>query len=256
MSVSQVKKRFAEMESYLGRDKEALRRLKLLKDDVNVLRTSLAAAEEKAVEAEAVKEAARKRADDAEAEADAMRLDNQKMRDVHRCMEAKLRNVEFQALRQEADESDLDEYDDTVPTGDGVEAKKLMKALRRQLPQCPQLTAKESARHCPAFIRQGFSRGWSHRDIWTIGASVAIIAAHEGGVTIIDPIGTDFGGKDKKITEGMGGAFMRWFMKNFKGRDPSLPKPQVYFGSRGAPAELIEPERLEELATVGPEPSK
>lgn len=66
MSVSQVKKRFAEMESYLGRDKEALRRLKLLKDDVNVLRTSLAAAEERVAEAEAVKDAARKRADEAE----------------------------------------------------------------------------------------------------------------------------------------------------------------------------------------------
>jgi len=75
MSVSQVKKRFAEMESYLGRDKEALRRLKLLKDDVNVLRTSLAAAEEKAVEAEAVKEAARKRADEAELQVHALKAE-------------------------------------------------------------------------------------------------------------------------------------------------------------------------------------
>jgi hypothetical protein len=68
MSVSQVKKRFSEFESYLGRDKEALRRLKLLKDDVNVLRTSLAAAEEKAELAEVVKNAARERADAAEME--------------------------------------------------------------------------------------------------------------------------------------------------------------------------------------------
>lgn len=66
MSVAQVKKRFGEIESYLGRDKEAVRRLKLLKDDVNVLRTSLAAAEKKAEEAEVAKELARKRADDAE----------------------------------------------------------------------------------------------------------------------------------------------------------------------------------------------
>ena len=248
MSVSQVKKRFAEMESYLGRDKEALRRLKLLKDDVNVLRTSLAAAEEKAAEAEAVKEAARKRADDAESEANAMRLDNQKMRDVFMCMEAKLRDLESKAFPQDADDSDID---DTVSTGDGVQAKKLMKALRRRLPQCPQLTAKNSERHCPAFIRQGFSKGWSHGDIWTLGASVAIIAAHEGGVTIIDPEGADFGGNDKKITEGMGGAFIRWFMKNFKDRDPSVPKPRVYFGDRGRPAELIETKREEEPATIG-----
>jgi hypothetical protein len=46
MSVSQVKKRFSEFESFLKKDKEGLRRLKLLKDDVNVLRTSLATAEE------------------------------------------------------------------------------------------------------------------------------------------------------------------------------------------------------------------
>ena len=46
MSVAQVKKRFSEFESYLRSDKEGQRRLKLLKDDVNVLRTSLATAEE------------------------------------------------------------------------------------------------------------------------------------------------------------------------------------------------------------------
>lgn len=68
MSVSQVKKRFSEMESYLRGDKEGLRRLKLLKDDVNVLRTSLAAAEEKAEQCEVVKDAARDRADKAESE--------------------------------------------------------------------------------------------------------------------------------------------------------------------------------------------
>ena len=79
MSVSQVKKRFGELESYLGRDKEALRRLKLLKDDVNVLRTSLAAAEAKAAEAESVKDAARKRADDAEMQVIALKSEIERL---------------------------------------------------------------------------------------------------------------------------------------------------------------------------------
>ena len=75
MSVAQVKKRFSEFESYLHSDKEGQRRLKLLKDDVNVLRTSLATAEEHVAIADATKLAARDRADAAEAEVAALKLE-------------------------------------------------------------------------------------------------------------------------------------------------------------------------------------
>lgn len=242
MSVAQVKKRFGEMESYLGRDREALRRLKLLKDDVNVLRTSLAAAEEKAEQAEVVKNAARGRADEAELRAKEAESKIKMLEDRLVALSSKVRLHE--AISQKEGDSDPDECDQTGVNNDDAEAKKLMKALRRRLPQCPLLTSKQSERHCPAFIRQAFSKGWSHQDIWILGASVAVIAAHEGGVTIVDPVGTDFGGSDKKITEGMGGAFMRWFMRNFKQTDPSVRKRTVFFGN-SRPAELIDPNKAE-----------
>ena len=87
MSVSQVKKRFGEFESYLRGDKEGLRRLKLLKDDVNVLRTSLATAEENAEQCEVVKDAARDRADKAEAEAIELKRETERLNQKNESIE-------------------------------------------------------------------------------------------------------------------------------------------------------------------------
>lgn len=87
MSVSQVKKRFGEFESYLRNDKEGLRRLKLLKDDVNVLRTSLSNAEEAKEFAEVIKDAARERADAADSESIKLK------REVER-LKQKLKSIE------------------------------------------------------------------------------------------------------------------------------------------------------------------
>lgn len=241
MSVSQVKKRFAEMESYLGRDTEALRKLKLLKDDVNLLRTSLATAEEKADRAEAIKNAARKRADDAEMESHRLRAENDKLIMQLKTLEAQVLASRSKAsdTEQEEDESELSEE---LPFGhDSVECKKLLKALRRSLPQCPKLTSKKSEGTCPSFIRQDFSQGWSHKSIWVLGASVAIIAAHEGGVTIVDPIGTAMGGSGvvPPHRDGMLINFVRWFGRNFKQR--TGPPKRVYFGNAGKRAELVDP---------------
>ena len=87
MSVSQVKKRFSEFESFLKKDKEGLRRLKLLKDDVNFLRTSLAAAEEAEKLAIAVKDAARDRADKAESEASDLKLEIERLKQKKHAVE-------------------------------------------------------------------------------------------------------------------------------------------------------------------------
>lgn len=235
MSVSQVKKRFGEMESFLRGDKEALRRLKLLKDDVNVLRTSLAAAIEAKELAETIKDAARERADKAETEAERLRAENERL-----CMQ--LKAVEAQSRLSESREQKLNQCEpepsaDRPEDHDHVECKKMLKSLRRALPQCPRLTSKESVRHSPSFIRQEFADGWSHHSIWTLGASVAIIAAHEGSVTIIDPIGVIFKREGDSALNGMAMNFIRWFGKNFK---ENLTPKRVNFGNSG-PAELIDP---------------
>jgi len=80
MSVSQMKKRFSEFGAFLKKDKEGLRRLKILKEDVNALRTSLASAEEKAEQCQVVKDAARDRADKAEAAAIDLKLEVERLK--------------------------------------------------------------------------------------------------------------------------------------------------------------------------------
>jgi hypothetical protein len=241
MSVSQVKKRFAEFESYLRNDKEGLRRLKLLKDDVNVLRTSLAAAVEAKELAETIKDAARERADKTETQAAEAAMENERLRSVVSSLEARVRLNESQKhITIVGCEDDIENEDSSnaAETADGGEAKRVMKVLRRSLPQCPKLTSKQSSRHCPSFLRQGFSKGWSHSDMWILGASVAIIAAHEGAVTIVDPVGTEFGVGPRGVTKGMVGGFIRWFGKNFKKREG--PPKRVYFGDK-EPAQLADP---------------
>lgn len=216
MSVSQVKKRFSEFETYLGRDKEALRRLKLLKDDVNVLRTSLAAAEEKAELAEVVKNAARERADKAEAEADELRIENQRLRGQAAVLMSDLAS----ATKPEANPVDDDDPERLVELGEYADARRTIKALRKVMPHCPK--AQDALKYNFArgsspllFIRQAISDGWSHTAIWKLGASVAIIAAENGRITIADPVGiSQFGKKQANKIGGFAFNFLHWFDKN------------------------------------------
>jgi hypothetical protein len=237
MSVSQVKKRFGEMEAYLRNDKEGLRRLKLVKDDVNVLRTSLASAIEAKETAEVIKDAARDRADVAEEERDTLRIELHNLKQHSHSLVMRLAETIHKLESQQQDQND-DEDDEEDDCDDHREAKKVLNALRKRLPSCPKLTSNESSRHNPAFIRQEISKGWSHSSIWTLGAAVAIIAAHEGAVTIVDPIGTTWICNEKRPTKGMIGSLIRWFGNNFKVSDE--PRRRVYIGNT-KPAELIDP---------------
>jgi len=242
MSVSQVKKRFGEMESYLGRDKEALRKLKLLKDDVNVLRTSLATAEETLELAEVVKDAARERADKAESEAESLTVE------IHRLTQKLSSLIGDLKIATKPNSIDAEEEIGVSASGDRVECKHVLNRLQRALPQCPKLTSKTSTRHCPSFIRQEIAEGWSHQKIWTLGAAVALIAAHEGAVTIVDPVGVEFVKDHKKVLSGLSINMVAWFGKNWK-EDPEHKRKRVYFGNKG-PAELSEPDnRIREVTS-------
>ena len=178
MSVSQVKKRFGEMESYLGRDKEALRRLKLLKDDVNVLRTSLAAAEEKAAEAEVVKEAARKRADDAEIRR------QQAEAETHQVKQQLISLMgELDAATKPEDVED--QFDpDVLPKHQDVKA--VLKKLRK-MSSClatPVDAFFTDGTKSVVFNRNDIAQGWAFDQLWKLGASVAIFTMVFGRMTI------------------------------------------------------------------------
>lgn len=215
MSVSQVKKRFAEFESYLGRDKEGLRRLKLLKDDVNVLRTSLAAAEEAKQLAETIKDAARDRADKAETEAYELRLEvdslRQRVANLMRDLEA--------AAKPDKAVIDIDDTDRMIEVGKYSEARRTIKALRKVMPHCPRQTGdyKQHIRTksvAQYYLRHQIADGWSHMAMWKLGASVALIAAENGQVTIVDPVGVSGLERDDKTLDGFAFNFLTWFKNN------------------------------------------
>ena len=197
MSVSQVKKRFSEFESFLKNDKEGLRRLKLLKDDVNVLRTSLAAAEAKTAEFEEVKNAARERADEAESELDKIRIEIQALRQQVANLTRDLE--EASKLDPELDDDgamvrlDPEDHRSSVfadkmveKTMEEFETKRVVKELRKYQKFCPR--ARLRTRHldyaASVYDRDSLASGWSRQSLWILGASVALISALNGQVVI------------------------------------------------------------------------
>jgi|694.fasta_scaffold29780_8 hypothetical protein len=213
MSVSQVKKRFAEMESYLGRDKEALRRLKLLKDDVNVLRTSLAAAEEKAAEAEVVKEAARKRADDAQEAASIAKQDLESTLSRISAIECTVTVLRDQ-LKQATEEKDSRKAE---PADEESAIKQMMRDLIKVSEYCP--VSPRNGGKIPAdtmwFNRTDFCSGWSRKDIWTLGASVAALVFMNGQIVLY----TDHTAGVMKKKHRLGSfvaPIVRWIKKNIR----------------------------------------
>ncbi len=200
MSVSQVKKRFGEFESFLKGDKEGLRRLKLLKDDVNVLRTSLAAAEEAEQLAQVVKDAARERADAAESELVEMRIEihalRQQVAGLMRDLDAALKRApdpddEDAMVCLEPEDHGSSVFADKMveKTMEEFETKRVIKELRKHQKFCPRATnARLRTRHLDdatgVYDRESLAAGWSHQSLWILGASVALISALNGRVVI------------------------------------------------------------------------
>jgi hypothetical protein len=213
MSVAQVKKRFGEMESYLGRDKESLRRLKLLKDDVNVLRTSLASAEEKAEQAEIIKEAARKRADEADGSAEEMKLELEQLRMVVSGLSSKA-EVLTEQLAQALD----DRRKQSIEPADKEAAfKRMMRKLEDQMEFCP--VSGRNGGKIPKdtmwFNKSDFTTGWSHSEIWMLGASMAALVTTLGTIVLFSDETVRTMQRKRHIPSHTR-PFVRWFRKNIR----------------------------------------
>jgi hypothetical protein len=213
MSVSQVKKRFAEFESYLRNDKEGLRRLKLLKDDVNVLRTSLAAAVEAKELAETIKDAARERADKAEAQATAH--DNQRAAMEGEIMALKGRLAIITDTLQKLQDDRIKERSE--PADEEAAFKRMMRELSLHMEHCPQSlrTGGKIPSDTMWFNRSDFGGGWSHKVIWALGASVAALVALNGQIVVFtdETIGTM---KRKGRMHSAVRTHIRWFKRNIR----------------------------------------
>lgn len=186
--VAQVKKRFIEFETYLRNDTEGVRRLKLLKDDVNVLRKSLAAAEKEKESAVASMESARQRADKASAAAAEIGEKNRTLSDQVNSLIAQVK-----ILTQEMERGKTEDDEDASAADNANEYMAVLhvvKKLRKTHQHFPsQMSVKSDlidpeAKHM-LYSRESIASGWSYRSLWILGAAVALIAALNGRITII-----------------------------------------------------------------------
>lgn len=198
MSVSQVKKKFAEFEQYLGKDTEGLARLKQVKDAVNVLRTTLATTQESMEELTQVKDAARKRADEAEAEATELRLENQRLQGQ---LQSALTTVRRLREEREYEEPEWEEPSCTTGSAHSGEESlsagalvdysgEMLAAMRRLYKYQPRMPGN---RPVPpdlvaggAFDRCVLSDGWSDKALWQLGAIVAMLTVGGRAIMVWD----------------------------------------------------------------------
>ena len=212
MSVSQVKKRFSEFESYLGNDKEGLRRLKLLKDDVNVLRTSLAAAEQKAAQAEEIKTAARSRADDAESRSIEAESELRRLQSIVASLQAKVASFE---MTRHPDHNEVDDDAMNFYTGMRSVLKHLKGSKLSKCPRTVQAVRLRNSNLYHVFRREDFSAGWSRGDLWSLGAGVAVLSALEGRIVIQSDIRLrDLSEKDHAMHNTLARLAVKWFEGN------------------------------------------
>ena len=177
---SQMKKRYESLLVYLGRDTKGIELLKLYKDEVNVLRKKLAATET-ALQAETtVKQQARERADSAEAELAELILEE------HRLQQQVANLMREMSIATKPDEP-TPVADAVVLTQSDKEALMLpvIKALRKELKTCPfPISRRYDACTLDTYNRYDIAAGWSHKDLWVLGASVAILAEMQATVYI------------------------------------------------------------------------
>lgn len=200
MSVQQVKNRFEELSTYLGRDAEGLKKLKSLKDAVNVLRTDRAAATERAENAEKLRDAAIQQRRAAEAEVANLHAELRRVQAESHSLALQLRNV--RAIL-DGSEDELAPARPNLPDpfdyvdGHSAAVSFAVERLRKLQPYCPaprshlyialrpEDTAPEKA--AATYLiwdRNELSTGWGYEALWQLGATVAALVACEQHVVI------------------------------------------------------------------------
>jgi hypothetical protein len=171
MSVSQVKKKFEEMSQYLNRDAEGQKRLKELKDAVNVLRTSLATAVEEKQRADAIKDQARARADKAVAELDALLVEVQSLRAT---IES-LRGENARLIADMTNATDPDQEKDFNLPEDTP--GRLLADLRRAIPRCPYYAHNSKVNGLAGKLYlDDFFTTVTYKEVWAFGATVFLLS--------------------------------------------------------------------------------
>lgn len=177
---AQLKAAYDDLVTYLGKDTKGLEKAKRLKDVANELRKKLAAAEEKLEQVEAVKAAARERADKAEVAIPELQLEVQRQAQ-------QIGNLQ-QQLAASAEAAAVKEDVDAPPDSDAElpQIRAAVSLLVNNLPQHPPAVAVLTLdkRSVAVIDRDAITSGWSARSLQMLGAFVALTVAHDGSVAI------------------------------------------------------------------------
>lgn len=226
MSVSKVKKRLEEMAAYLGRDATGLEKLKSLKDAVNELRTRIASSEANEAKAREHAEEMAKRARAAENELDDSRQAIGTLRQINSNLQRDLQSV--------LESSETESAEDDSTTTKEAELKRVIKRLRQKVKFCPTprrsvdvFTTSDKTTYSygdsvdatlgdtRSWNREDIAKGWTHDAIWSLGATVAILALMEGEVVIETELRMkDIDIKEPNSDESVGRQIIEWFRKN------------------------------------------
>jgi len=220
MSVQQVKKQFEEFAAYLGRDVTGLEKLRKLKDAVNVLRTSLASAQEQATGCAATRQVALERALNAEADLQNARLEIHSLRQ----QVANLTRDLKVATKVDTEEQEVDEPSYGSESDTQAIVTKVIKRVRKQMRYCPEAksvnhvrsnNSRDKNNRWVAFDRDALAEGWSHESLWRLGASVALLSGFFGEVRIETDKRVQEFIKEDREHEGFGKHMIQWIAKHF-----------------------------------------
>lgn len=225
MSVSQVKKQFVEFSAYLGRDTTGQEKLKKLKDAVNGLRTSLASADARAADAEKVSAAWAQRANTAETELAAAKIEIQRLQQLNQNLSHRVQAADAVA-DQPADDVEIE----TTNIGSEFEIKQVLKRLRTRQKFCPapKRIRKSNNDKVYSWDRETIATGWSYDAIWTLGATMAL-ASKFFGIAMLETQHTfrNMDLDDREDETGIMRPFLQWFTKNCIDMDETRLKTGV-----------------------------
>jgi hypothetical protein len=221
MSV-QVKKRIESLRTYLGRDTKGLELLDLLKDEVTVLRKKLAASEAKAEQEATIKLQARERADATEVALAESAAEMQRLRQ---------QVANLMCDMSVATKPDEPEIVHCKPSTES-ELTAVVRALLKNREFCPVLSGyNDDDDPLLVVARCSIAIGWSHKALWTLGATVALLTDYnyEIVVTSHDNL-LDVVSKDRDTTFNRN--FSRWFRANQDLQLPSEEACKAYMKAR------------------------
>lgn len=172
---AQLKAAYDDLVTYLGKDAKGKEKAKRLKDAANELRKKLAVAEEKLAQMEAVKDAARERADAAEMENVALRIKNASLQQQVTTLASQVSEYGLKPLRI------INAAPCTADTMHSV-TQRLFAKLPKYPKQLAEMRVPEG--YVSVFDREVLGEGWSDESLWQVGAAVALIASVEGSILV------------------------------------------------------------------------